>query len=63
MKTDRTTRILLGIIAICFLYFVGKDIVTPANAGPEIVAVDIVKIDGRDVGPFGTPLPVEIVKK
>jgi hypothetical protein len=63
MHIDKTTKVLLSIIAVCLLYFVGKDIVAPATAGPEIVAVDIVKIDGRDISPFGTPLPVEIVKK
>lgn len=63
MKPDRTTKLLLTVIAICLLYFVGKDIVTSANAGPEVVAVDIVQVAGRSVGPYGTPLPVEIVKK
>ena len=62
MKIDIYTKVILSVIAVALIW-IGINMTVSANAGPEIVQVDIVKIDGRNIGPFGTPLPVEIVKK
>jgi len=51
MKTDFFTKSVLTIIAICLLYFAGKDIVAPAYADrKEIIDVNIARIDGQYLG-------------
>jgi hypothetical protein len=61
MKIDFYTKAVLTTIAICLLYFVGKDIATPANASKIVTDINIVEIDGRAIG--REALPVRIVTK
>ena len=60
MKIDLYTKAVLSIIAVA-LVWIGIQLTPAASAGPEVVQVDLLKIDGRVIG--RTPLPVEIVKK
>ena len=61
MKTDPYTKLILTVIAICLLYYVGKDIITPAYADrKEIIDVNILKIDGHYLS--RSSLPVKIVE-
>jgi hypothetical protein len=63
MQIDKTTKFLLAVIAICLIW-IGVNTMPTASAGSEdIVQVDIVKIDGRNIGPFCTPVPVRMVEK
>ena len=62
MKIDWYTKAILTVIAFSLLW-IGINLVPKVSAGTDIVQVDIVKIDGRNIGPFGTPLPVRIVEK
>jgi len=59
---DRYTKIVLTVIAAALVVQTGKDLVSPVLAN-SIAKVDIVKIDGQDIGDrYGpTPLPVRIV--
>jgi len=62
MKTDLYMKSILTIIAVCLLYFVGKDIVTPSYAErKKIIDVNIAKIDGQYLG--RVPLTVKIAKE
>ena len=62
MKTDLYTKSIQTIIAICLLYFVGKDVVAPAYAErKEIIDVNIARIDGQYLG--RVPLSVKIAKE
>ena len=59
MKIDLYTKVLLTVIAVA-LVWIGIQLTPTATAGPEIVAVDIQKIDGRAIG--REALPVVLVK-
>jgi len=59
MKVDLYTKGVLTVIAVA-LVWIAVNMTMPANAGPEIVAVDIQKIDGMRIG--RAALPVEVVK-
>jgi hypothetical protein len=62
MKTDLYSKIILTVIAVA-LVWIGVQLTPAASAEQEILKVDIVRIDGRDIGPFSKPLPVEIKGK
>jgi hypothetical protein len=62
MKIDLYTKAILTVIAFCLLW-IGINLTPTVSAGPEIIQVDIVKVDGRNIGTYGTPLPVRIVEK
>jgi len=60
MKTDKTTKVLLGIIAAS-LVWIAVNMTMPAAAEPEIISVDIQRIDGQRI--YRTALPVRIVQE
>lgn len=62
MKIDLYTKAILTAIMFCLIW-IGMNLTPKVSAGPEIVQVDIAKIDGRSISKFGTPLPVLIVEK
>ena len=63
MKTDRTTKFLLGIIATALIW-IGIQLTPMVSAGPEIIKVDIVSVDGRSISsPYAQAIPVKIVDK
>ena len=57
IKIDRYTKFLLTIIAACLIWISIQLTITPAQAGKDIIDVNIEKIDGFS---FGRNLPVEI---
>ena len=60
---DLYTKTVLTIIAAALLW-IGIQLTPTVSAGPEVVAVDIVKVGGGTVGHAFTPaIAVEIVKK
>ena len=62
MKTDLYTKTILTIIAICLLYFSGRDMVVPAYADrKDIVDVNIVAVSGNRIGVYDKALPVKVV--
>jgi hypothetical protein len=64
MKTDIYTKSILTIIAICLLYIVGRDIVTPVYADrKEIIDVNIAEIAGKRLSLYDATLPVKVVKE
>jgi hypothetical protein len=62
MKIDLYTKAILTVIMFCLIW-IGINMTPKVSAGPEIVQVDITKIDGRNIGKFGTPIPVMIIEK
>ncbi len=60
MKIDITTKIILGVIAGALIW-IGIQLTPTATAGPEIVAVDIQKIDGKPIR-YADAIPVKIQK-
>ena len=62
MKTDLYTKTILTIIAICLLYFAGRDMVVLAYADrKDIVDVNIVAVSGNRIGVYDKALPVKVV--
>jgi hypothetical protein len=60
MNIDLYTKTVLTAIAVGLIW-VGINTTMPATAGPEIIAVDIVKIEGQKLQ-YARALPVSIVK-
>jgi hypothetical protein len=61
MKIDFYSKVIMTMILFCLIW-IGINLTPKVSARPEIIEVDIVKIDGRTIGKFCTPLPVEIVE-
>jgi len=59
MKIDWYTKAILTVITVARIW-IGLQLTPTVSAGPEIVAVDIQKIDGRAIG--REALPVVLVK-
>jgi hypothetical protein len=49
MKSDRYLKVVLTVIAVCQVYFVAKDTITPAHAQNGPVPVNLVSINGVSV--------------
>jgi hypothetical protein len=62
MTIDLYTKSILTVIMFCLIW-IGINLTPKVSAGPEIVQVDVAKIDGRNISKFGTPLPVLIVER
>lgn len=59
MKTDLFTKAILTVIAVA-LVWIAVNMMPAVSAGPDVIQVDIVKIDGRPLQ--YKPLPVQFVK-
>ena len=61
MKIDLYTKAILTVIMLCLIW-IGINLAPKVSAGPDILKVDIARIDGRNIK-YGTPLPVLVVKR
>ena len=57
MKADKYTKVILTVIAVA-LVWIAVQLTPSVTAGPEIVDVNISKIDGRHIGRVALPVVV-----